>query len=133
MSDPRPYRYAGKSHRPSEMAHRLVDIGRAKLQGEGMAAEDALVVMRAIASEWCDEFGGQAVNFPKELAWDGLTARDREIWNAYTGSNVPELCKQFGLCDRQVRYVVEYCRRWHKGHQQPELPGLVETTQEQAA
>jgi Mor family transcriptional regulator len=129
VSEPRPYRYSGKNHRASELASRLVEIGQAKLQAEGMPAEAALLVMRAITSELCDEYGGQQLYMPIELAWDGLTERDRQIWAAYTGHNIPELCKRFGMCDRQVYYVIDYARRWHKGHSQPELPGLEQPQQ----
>lgn len=123
-SVPRPYRYDGKRHRMGEMARRLVEIGQAKLVAEGLDAQTALNTMRAVTSELCDEYGGTVMAVPRELAWDGLTQRDREIWAAYTGSNLPELCRQFRMCDRQMRYVIEYCRRWHAGRNQPELPGL---------
>lgn len=129
MSDSRPYRYSGKKHRASELASRLVQIGQAKLQAEGLGAEAALLVMRAITAELCDEYGGQQLHMPRELAWDGLTERDRQIWAAYTGQNIPELCSRFGLCDRQVRYVIDYARRWHANHNQPELPGLEQPQQ----
>lgn len=133
MNEPRPYRYGGKKHRASELASRLVQIGQAKLQAEGLGAEAALLVMRAITAELCDEYGGQQLHMPIELAWDGLTERDRQIWAAYTGHNIPELCKRFALCDRQVRYVLDYARRWHTNHNQPELPGLSEQAHGAAA
>lgn len=124
---PHSYRYSGKATRASELAKRMVEIGTAKLQLEGMAEAEALNVMRAIVSEVCDEWGGTTLSMPKEVAWDGLTARDREIWNAFTGTNIDELVKRFRLCDRQLRYVLGYCRRYFGRLHQPDLPGLEPT------
>lgn len=119
------YRYGGKTHRPSEFARRIVEIGQAELVQEGLDAEAARLVMREITSKVWQEFGGQLLNIPKTMAWDGITERDRAIWEASEGSNVPELCRQFDLCDRQVRYVLDFCRLWFKAQHQPELPGLL--------
>lgn len=116
------YRYRGKAHRASELATRLVDVGVQVLSDEGIDADQARAMMRATIGQVFSEWGADTMYVPKELAFDGLTDRDRAIWAAWQGNNRHELCQQFNLSPRMLAYVLEHCRRWQRERNEPQLP-----------
>lgn len=119
--------YTGGKHRIKAFAQRLVEIGVEVLSTENakeLTPAQSQVLMRQIASRVCDEFGGLRIHIQQELEFDGLTARDRAIWEAYDGTNKAELALRFDLSERMVEYVIAHCYRMTRRLQQPELPGL---------
>lgn len=64
--------------------------------------------------------GGRPFYLPKS---DVLkrAIRDRNIWNAFNGRNYDELCRQFNLCDKQVRNIIDEQRKLSLTEVQPSL------------
>lgn len=52
------------------------------------------------ATDFAREFGGDRFYVSK------MGGRNQEIRNAYTGSNVAELARNYGLSERRVREIV---------------------------
>ena len=116
--------YTGAKRKPGEFAVRLVEIGTEVLTTDGMSQAQAEVLAREIATRLCWEWGGNRVQVQRDPAFGGLSQRDREIWNRFTGNNHQELVQLSGLSWRMVLYVLAHCRRVHKAETQPELPGI---------
>lgn len=110
--------------RPAELVLRLVEIGAQTLAKQlNIPDGRARAAMREIAHQLCREYGGQSMYVAKDDEFR-LNERDRVLWQAYTGSNVPELASQFNLSEVQVRNIIAHVRRQRDRDQQPRLPGL---------
>jgi Mor family transcriptional regulator len=124
--------YTGSKRKPGDFAMRLLEITAEVMAESGIDEEQAKTIAREAASRVCWEWGGNRVNVQRDPAFGGLTKRDREMWDAFDGTNYEELANRFGLGWRMVRYIIKHCRRWHKANTQVELPGMdVEQPQEQ--
>lgn len=112
--------------RTSEIIQRLVDIGTGRLaEDAGLEAGRARFVMREIAHALCLEYGGNEVYVPKDLELQ-LDKRDLQIWERFKGDNTWQLAAEFGLTERQIRYICAVMRKRSTALNQMELPGLQE-------
>jgi Mor family transcriptional regulator len=110
--------------RTSEIVQRLADIGTMRLtEDAGMDADRARFIMREIAHTLCQEYGGNEFYMPKdtELALD---KRDLRIWERFNGQNTWQLATEFGLTERQIRYICAVMRKRAAALNQLDLPGL---------
>lgn len=110
--------------RTSALLEHVVASGR-KLLVERLAIDGDLAteIAREWAHELAREFGGQLVYFPKDLAFQ-LTARDRQLWEAFNGTNHDELARRFGLSLQQVYKIVDLVRREELARRQGRLFAL---------
>jgi Mor family transcriptional regulator len=51
-----------------------------------------------------------------------LTQRDREMMGRYTGNNIPELAREYGLSEPHVRRIVSAWYQEYRKTRQPQLP-----------
>ncbi|WP_310460434.1 Mor transcription activator family protein [Sphaerotilus sp.] len=116
-------RIGGRKKR-SEIVQRLVEIGAVRLQEDaGIETDQSRIIMREVAHNFCDEYGGAHVYLPRDVELP-LEKRDKAIWDAYTGDNTQELARRFGLTERQVRYIIKLMRHRAVELNQIEIPGL---------
>lgn len=107
----------------SDLVARLVELGSAAMTSLGVNAETAREAMRDVAHDWCREHGGQQLYLPRDVDF-GLSRRDLEIWEAFSGSNTTALAERHGLTVRQVQSILRRVRREQMRSRQAVLPGL---------
>lgn len=112
--------------RTSEIIARLVEIGSQRL-AEDAAVEPGMAraVMREVAHTLCCEYGGNEIYVPKDLELP-RDKRDEEIWRRFSGDNTWALAAEFGLTERQIRYICAAMRKRARALNQATLPGFEE-------
>jgi Mor family transcriptional regulator len=90
---------------------------------EARAAEIARAQIAAIAHS----VGGAAIYLPKDLRGLLIEARDREIWQKFTGNNLHALAREYGLTDMRVSQIIAACRAEERERRQGRLPGMDQT------
>lgn len=73
----------------------------------GVDAASADQIALTVAVEISRAWGGTAPYIPQQAA---LSARDRQIVDAFRGDNYRELAQQFRVSERWVRVIVERAR-----------------------
>lgn len=81
-----------------------------QLQARGIDEKTAEVLAMGTAEEVRDVFGGHSLYIPKgrDMA---LTQRDRDMYAAYDGENIAEMCDMFGLTERACYNAIARARR----------------------
>lgn len=114
----------GKNQKANEVMTRLVEICAQRLSDDlGFDAQQAGFVAREIAHTWCAEVGGGDFYLPRDMEF-ALSSRDLQIWESFNGRNTWELSQQFGLTERQIRYILGVMRKRSVEVNQMRLPGL---------
>lgn len=109
-----------------ELVARLVEIGVEVFTSQlDVPTERAKAAMREVAHQLCREYGGQRMSVPQDMQYP-LDQRDQELWDAYTGNNIPDLAARFALTDQQVRNIIGYVRQREAANRQVVLPGFEE-------
>jgi Mor family transcriptional regulator len=91
----------------------------------GISDAHAHVLAREMAHEICQPFKKQLVYIPEDLGFE-LQERDRQLWQAFTGSNHHQLAKQFDLSVQTVYALVKRIGAEVKKRREPQLPGIDE-------
>lgn len=73
---------------------------------EGINPELAENIGREAATFLADDWGGQSIYIPMDLSAK-LSARNEEIYKLFTGDNISELAKRFGLSVQTVYRIVK--------------------------
>lgn len=79
----------------------LCDLAVKKL---GIPKKEARIFAQEASDHLADHWGGQTVYVPKGMVAK-RTKRNREIYEAFTGDNIPELVDRFDL-SRQAIYMI---------------------------
>ena len=87
-----------------------------------MEAEAARAFGRRVADMLAEDWGGSSVYIPKNLA-SRFRRRDAELFRAFTGHNIEELARKYGLTRQRV-YAILKAERARRAHAQLSLPGL---------
>jgi len=74
-----------------------------------MSADEANEAAQNIANLIKKDWGGQQLYFPK-CAEDQLTARDRELWSRFDGTNHSQLAHDFDVSVPWVYKIVKFMR-----------------------
>ncbi|MDY6979177.1 MAG: Mor transcription activator family protein [Pseudomonadota bacterium] len=85
-------------------------------EAAGMSQDDARVAACAVARAVAKDWGGMQIYIPK-----GLSLRDVEIYSQFTGNNVPELCRRYGLTEVRIYQIIDKARKAHIARTQPDL------------
>ena len=108
----------------NEIVTRLVEVGVLRLvEDAGLSESMARTVIRQVVHEVCTEFGGGEFYMPKDLDFP-RSKRDEEIWCKFNGANGWELAIEFGICERQIRYICTVMRKRAVALNQLDLPGI---------
>ena len=80
---------------------------------------------RRVADMLAEEWGGSSVYIPKNLA-SRFRRRDAELYRAFTGHNIEELARKYGLTQQRVYSIIkaERARRARSQLTFPGLPGM---------
>ncbi len=79
---------------------------------------------RRVADMLADEWGGQSIYMPKDVARRCLK-RNIRLFDEFNGSNVAELARKYGLSEQRV-YAVIKAERARRRSRQLTLPGVPE-------
>ena len=79
---------------------------------------------RRVADMLADEWGGQSIYVPKDVARRCLK-RNVRLFDEFTGSNVAELARKYGLSEQRVYAVIKQERARRRARQLI-LPGVPE-------
>lgn len=71
--------------------------------------DTARPIAESIALEMAADWGGQLINFPKGK-FVLLSKRDREIYAAFTGNNIKDLVRVFGVSEQHVYRIIKAMR-----------------------
>lgn len=106
-----------------DVAARVADMAR--FTHPPMEAEAARTFGRRVADMLADEWGGSSVYIPKNLA-SRFRRRDAELYRAFTGHNIEELARKYGLTQQRVYSIIkaERARRARSQLTFPGLPGM---------
>ncbi len=81
--------------------------------------KDARGIAQEMAARIADNWGGQSVYIPMDLV-ARMSSRNVEIYSAFTGDNISELVRKFGL-SRQAIYRIVKAERIKQSPQQARL------------
>jgi Mor family transcriptional regulator len=87
--------------------------------------ETAARVGREIALRIAEDFGSEQFYLTKAVTYR-LDARDREIWNEFTGRNFRELARKHRVSERHVRRLVRRARAIETNRNQGQMFGAAE-------
>jgi len=85
----------------------------------GISKDDAKAVAQEAAAHIADNWGGQSVYIPMDLV-ARMSSRNAEIFKAFTGDNISELVREFGL-SRQAIYRIVKAERQRRSPRQGSL------------
>ena len=74
-----------------------------------VAPAEAEVIAGDLADHLADFWGGQLINFPKDFH-RRLARRDLEIFDAFTGDNLGDLARRYGISERGLRKLIHRVR-----------------------
>lgn len=77
---------------------------------------------RRVADMLAEDWGGSSVYVPKDLA-RRFRRRDTSILQSFTGSNIEELARRYGLTPQRIYAIIKAERRRRAGRQCL-LPGM---------
>lgn len=79
----------------------LIDHTSNVLTQNGVDKSQAQTIAKDVSKRMCDVWGGQLIYFPYWLRMD-IDQRDRDIYNDYTGDNVSQLSRKYGLSVQSI-------------------------------
>lgn len=77
---------------------------------------------RRVADMLAEDWGGSNIYIPKNLA-PRFRRRDAELYRAFTGHNIEELARKYGLTQQRVYSIIK-AERARRTRSQLSLPGL---------
>ncbi|MBI2313562.1 MAG: transcriptional regulator [Betaproteobacteria bacterium] len=84
----------------------LVDVVTEHLARRGASLTAARAEAQALILLIAHHFGGQRVYLPRDTRLR-LALRDNLIWQEFSGRNVPELARRFGLTETQIYNILK--------------------------
>lgn len=103
-----------------DVASKVANMARCGLPS--VEEEAARAFGRRVADMLAEDWGGSSVYIPKNLA-SRFRRRDAELFRAFTGHNIEELARKYGLTRQRV-YAIIKAERTRRAHMQLSLPGL---------
>lgn len=83
----------------------LAEVVERTLKEHERSDAEAILVANAVVDRLVKHWSGQTIGIPKDFRWE-LSARELEIFDAFTGSNWEELARRHDITDRSVRRLV---------------------------
>ena len=85
--------------------------------------EAAQELARNMTHDLCEMHGGDYMYVPKDIEFD-MTKRDQKIYERFTGRNLHQLVKEFGVTHTRIYQIVAQMKKLEFGRRQGRLPGL---------
>lgn len=106
----------------NELFEDLVDQVGTQLLEFGLPEKAAGIVANQVADMLADHWGGQNINIPKDYKRK-LSARELEAYNAFTGGNLDQVAKAYGMTERGMRKMINRVRERlrHQARNAPDL------------
>lgn len=92
----------------TDVAHKVAEMARAT--PPGVAPDD---FGRRVAAMLADDWGGLSVYIPKDKVRYVLQ-RNAEILARFTGDNIPDLARQYGISEQRVYVILKSERERRK-------------------
>ena len=103
----------------AELLTDLADRLTFYLETTGLDQPNARAVAQNAAAYLADTWGGQSVYFPKDMV-ARMSTRNEEIYDSFTGDNISELVRTYGL-SRQAIYRIIKAERQRRSPKQISL------------
>ena len=108
----------------NELFEDVVEQVGAQLLEFGLEEKAASIVANQVADMLADLWGGQNLSIPKDYRRK-LSARELEAYQAFTGDNIDQVAKAYGMTERGMRKMINRVRDRLR-HQARNAPDLFE-------